>query len=321
MLILLDFYSTIDILMEIIRDIYSVQLKDTVLTTGNFDGVHLGHQYLITQMVEAAHKVSKKSVVVMFDPHPREVVQGHILSYLSFPEYKYEQIARLGVDVLVIIAFDVALSKWGTEEFIKKILVDRLGMSTFMVGFNHSLGNPTKPANLQDMGTCYGFDVVRAEAFHYLERSVSSSIIRRSILDGQVSEANLLLGKPYVLPCRVITGMKVGRTIGFPTANLALRFPKMLIPKDGVYAAQLKVGTDIFDGMLQVGYRPTLDDERGLTIEIHLFDFSSDLYEQDVDLLFVQYVRDNIKFPSVDELKTQLVLDKTKIRLLFTDDI
>lgn len=305
--------------MEIIRDIDSAQLHDTVLTTGNFDGVHLGHQYLITQLVEAARKVNKKSVVVMFDPHPREVLQGHVLSYLSFPEYKYAQMAKLGVDVLVIIAFDMALSKWGTEDFVNKILVDKLGMSTFMVGFNHNLGNPKKPADLQHMGDLYGFDVVRAEAFLCKEQSVSSSIIRNSILEGHVSQANLLLGKPYILPCHVTTGMKVGRTIGFPTANLALRFPKMLIPKDGVYAAQLQVGCEMFNGMLQIGHRPTLNDKRGLTIEIHLFDFAADLYNQDVDLLFVQYVRENIKFQSVDQLKAQLVNDELNIRLLFSN--
>lgn len=298
--------------MQIFKDIESIQLKNTVVTTGNFDGVHLGHQFLLGQLVKHAKATHRQSVVVMFFPHPREILSGgkSTLSYLSSQEDKYEMFEQCGVDVVVQIPFSLELAKWTADEFVKNILIDKLGLSLFLVGFDHKLGNPKSDTRVRPLADKYGFEMKECRSFESPVGEVSSSIVRECLIQGDCAKAAKLLGRPYSMQCTVVEGKKVGRSIGYPTANLSPIYQKSLVPAEGVYAVQVLHKQKKYGGMLQVGHRPTLDDGRGLTIEVHIFDFAEDIYTQTIDVSFVYFLRKNQKFSGIDALRLQLKDDE-----------
>lgn len=303
--------------MQIFKDIDLVQLNNTVVTTGNFDGVHLGHQYLLNRLVEHARGTDRQAVVVMFYPHPREVLSKGVgdFSYLSSQEDKYSMFERCGVDVVMQIPFSLELAKWSADQFVKRILIDKLGMSLFLVGFDHRLGNPKSDTRVAPLAEKYNFEMKECSSFVSPVGEVSSSIVKESLELGDVERTASLLGRKYAIRCIVVEGMKVGRSIGYPTANLRAVFSKKLIPAEGVYAVQIDFQGEVYGGMLQVGYRPTLDDGRGLTVEVHIFDFEKNIYGQQLVVKFVSFLRKNQKFSDINALRLQLKDDERLARI------
>ncbi len=316
--------------MHIYRNIESLNLKNTVLTTGNFDGVHLGHQFLLRHLAKCAQEEGGRALVVMFYPHPREVLAKDDTDffYLSTQEEKLTAFEKLGIDAVVEVPFSKALSQWGAEDFVKNILLKRLGMSLFLVGHDHKIGHPQKDQNLKTLSACHGFKIERCPIYIKDSEHVSSSLIRDKLALGKVSEAALLLGHPYAVQCTVIEGKKVGRSIGYPTANLLPVSTRKLVPADGVYAVRVKVKGKMYGGMLQIGYRPTLGDGRGMTIEVHIFDFKHEIYGEMLTVFFEALLRQNRKFSNISALRKQLGedkisavrhLDQTKIHIADTE--
>lgn len=303
--------------MQIIRDIANVKLEKAVLTTGNFDGVHLGHQFLLERLVDEAKQRQCPSVVVMFDPHPREVLgRADDLRYLCDETDKMAIIESCGIDIVVLLPFSKELASWSAKTFVSTILVDKLGMDFFLVGYNHRIGNPTLGGDLKEIAQELGFDLQSYMPFFVDEDKVSSSIIRQELIGGNLSQATHLLGRTYSINCVVVEGAKVGRSIGYRTANLKPLVAKMLIPAEGVYAVRVRIDDTVFGGMLQIGHRPTLDDDRGQTVEVHIFDFDRTIYSEHVTLEFLFFMRDNQRFDSLDELKRQLSIDEKDARQL-----
>lgn len=305
--------------MQLIKEIEGLEMNNTVVTTGNFDGVHLGHQYLLKELVNIAKKTKRRSVVVMFFPHPREVLSSDAsgLRYLSNQEDKYKIFEECGVDSVVEIPFSKELAKWTAEEFVKTILLDKIGMSFFFVGYDHKIGNPREECNLNYLSDKYGFELQQCDPLHTEKSIVSSSVIRNCLLEGDVERASQLLGRFYTIKCTVVQGKRVGRSIGFPTANLKPVFEKRLIPAEGVYAVNVKYGDKRYGGMLHIGYRPTLNDGRGLTVEVHVFDFDDDIYDQIVDVCFVAFMRANKRFDTIEDLRCSIEEDARKAKTLF----
>lgn len=302
--------------MQIYKEIKQLSLKDTVITTGNFDGVHLGHQFLLKELVSLAKNSGRLSVVVMFYPHPREVLspEDDTFRYLSSQEDKYRVFEECGIDVVVQIPFSKELAKWTAEEFVTKILLDKLGMSLFLVGYDHRLGNPKADTRVLPLSHKYGFEMKECRSFETEYGEVSSSIVRESLAKGDVKLSAQLLGRPYTMECIVEEGRKVGRSIGYPTANLKANYDRQLLPSEGVYAVKVMLDAKEYGGMMQIGYRPTLNDGRGLTVEVHIFDFNQDIYGHTLSVYFVDYLRANKRFSDIDALREQLKLDEHSAR-------
>ncbi len=304
--------------MQIFKELEDVFLKNTVVTTGNFDGVHLGHRFLIERLVSLAKARECQSVLVMFYPHPREVLGNTSFRYLSSPERNIGIFEEYGVDVVVQVAFTKELATWSAEDFVKKVLVDRLGMSYFLVGYDHHLGNPQKKTDFKTLSQKYKFELEQALPYEKNEVLVSSSVIRKALSEGDVKQAKQLLGREYAMRYRVVEGQKIGRSIGFPTANLQPIFEKHLIPAEGVYAVQVLYDREYYGGMLHIGQRPTLNDGRGLTIEVNIFDFNRDIYNKIVDVCFVAFLRENRRFETIEELQQCLQVDAENTKTCLT---
>lgn len=303
--------------MKIWEDIEKFRATNPVVTIGIFDGVHCGHHFLIDRLKDTAVKMNGSSVVVTLWPHPRVVLQkdADSLRYLLSLEEKKVKLAETGIDHLVIIPFTREFSMLESCEFVEEYLVKKLRLKHLLVGFNHKFGKGREGdySSLYSCANRFGFGISRLERYELAGEGISSSLIRELLLSGQLSEANNYLGYHYFLQGKVGEGNKLGRKMGFPTANIVPHDPHKLIPCDGVYAVEVETSEGILKGMLNIGYRPTLS--TGVvdkTIEVNLFDFDSDLYRQDVTIRFHFRMRDEKKFEGIEQLKAQLVNDKEK---------
>lgn len=296
--------------------------RQCVATIGFFDGVHRGHQCLVSQVCGLARKLCCPSLVVTFDKHPRQVLHSdYIPQLLSTLSEKKALLEATGIDRLEVLPFTHELSRMTALEFMQQVLRDRLDVQTLVMGYDHHFGcdGGTFP-DYVEWGRQAGIDVVLA---HELEgEKVSSSRIRRSLMSGDVRMANRLLGYCFSLEGVVVSGHQVGRHIGFPTANLKVQDDKLL-PAQGVYAVRVRVEEDTtYDGMLCIGHRPTLNNGDELSVEANLFDFNGDLYGRKVMLSMVDRLRDEQSFPSVQALQQQLEQDAVQARIILskTDD-
>jgi len=289
---------------------------------GNFDGVHRGHQAIIDHVNGLARGYDGESVLITFWPHPRVVLQPHLvnsLKFLTLMDEKKEILHKTGLDHLIIIPFTEVFSGLSYRQFIKDYLVYGLNMRHLVLGFNHQFGKNREGRfeNVQELATEFDFKVDKVGQLSINEELVSSSSIRNLILAGNVSKANACLGYNYFIDGQVGTGKKLGRTIGFPTANIQHISQKKLIPADGVYAVQLKIAGKNHNGMVNIGTRPTVNsDHSGKSIEVHIFDFSDDIYSRKIRLYFLDRIRDEKKFSGLEELKAQLVHDESAAREL-----
>jgi riboflavin kinase/FMN adenylyltransferase len=294
-------------------------LAKSVITLGNFDGLHLGHQELVRKVISRAKETGSQSVVVTFRPHPLKILAPEKCPpLLSIYEEKIRLFEQLGVDVLVKIPFSLEFAKMSPEDFVKGILCDLLGAKEIFVGFNYRFGRGREGniTILKTLGKRLGFTVREVEQVSLEGEVISSTKIRRLLKDGEVEHAARLLGRTYAITGIVVKGDGRGKGLGFPTANIA---PKhAIIPADGVYAVRLLVRDKFYDGIANIGMRPTFD-KHDRAIEVHVFDFNEDIYGEDISLYFIGKIREEKKFGSPEELIGQIRTDVETARAMLSD--
>ena len=287
-----------------------------VLATGFFDGVHTGHRLVIRELVRSANERGVESVVVTFWPHPRNVLQDDArnLRLLTSLEEKKLQLSALGVDWIEVLTFSRDFSQHTTAEYLRDIVRGRFGASAIVLGYDNRIGND----NLSTLETAAIARSLGMEVIHVPRGlDVSSTKIRTALSEGRVEDANAMLGYSYSLHGVVVAGNRLGRTIGFPTANMQLYEPLKLIPCDGVYAVEVETLGKRFKGMCNIGVRPTVSSGEYRTVETHIFDFEEDIYGLDIRLSFIRKIRDERPFPSLEALRQQLSQDKQEIIRIF----
>ncbi len=308
--------------MRVYRSLEGVHITKPVVSIGVFDGVHRGHRYLFEKMKEEARRLGGDTLVITFWPHPRLVLnhEPERIRYLSTIQGKEELIAACGIDHLVILEFTERIRSMDARTFVEEVLVKQVGVKVLVMGFDHVFGRDRKGdfAMVSALGRELGFRVVRVEALVIDGKIVSSTLIRDLLWAGDVATAEKMLGYPYFIMGRIVDGKRLGRSLGFPTANIRPDDEHKLIPRDGVYAVRVYLSGKEYGGMLNIGIRPTVSDGfPRKTIEVHIFDFHGDIYGQDVKVVFVERIRDERKFAGVEELAVQLQKDKeTALRLL-----
>lgn len=285
-----------------------------VAATGFFDGVHKGHQKVLSFLREIARQEGKKSAVITFWPHPRNVLQqqAYSLRLLTSLDEKKALVKGLGVNKFITIPFCKEFSRNTTREFLKDYLKDKYDVSTLIIGYDHRFGHDKLSHDeMMALADEVGIKVVKVSEFIQDENVISSTKIRNLLQEGNVERANDFLGYRYGLKGVVVSGQKVGRTIGFPTANMKLYEPLKLIPADGVYSVFVEVLGKVYIGICNIGTRPTVGESNERTIETHILDFDEDIYGLDIKIEFVGGIRSEKKFPSLDALKEQLQRDKS----------
>lgn len=307
--------------MNIFRSLDSIEkLKKTVVTSGTFDGVHLGHKKILNRLKELSAISGGESVVITFWPHPRMVVSedSQNLQLLSTIEEKIELFEQIGIQHLVIIPFTRAFSELTSTEFIQNILIDKICTHKLVIGYDHRFGKNREGSfeSLKQNCESYGFEVEEIPRQDIEDLAISSTRIRNALTSGDVTIAQELLGRPYSITGTVVKGKQLGRTIGFPTANLHIHESYKLIPANGVYVIQIHHKGDIYAGILNIGVRPTVDGTIR-TIEAHIFDFNKDIYGEDIKLIFLKHLRDEQKFDGIDALTSQIKLDKAQALAFF----
>jgi riboflavin kinase / FMN adenylyltransferase len=308
----------------IIHDGYeNLKLHEPVVTTGIFDGVHRGHRALLENLVSKAKTLSGESVVVTFSPHPRLVLDKNPdgLYFLSAPDEKIKLLDAAGVDHLVVIHFTKEFSAVSACDFVKGILVDRIRTRQLVIGYDHHFGRGGE-GNFETIEQCaesYGLEVERVKGFYTESGPVSSTSIRIALIAGDLAEANNRLGYFYALSGRVVKGRQIGRTIGFPTANLEPDYQHKLIPCNGVYAVEVRIGSENYPGMLSIGSNPTVNsDPMKRYIEVNILDFDKEIYDEKITLVFRKRLRDELKFENAVQLAEQIKIDRQQVvKLLY----
>ena len=298
--------------MEIRSDINHQPLPPTVATIGFFDGVHRGHRFLINQVKKAAVKDGLCSALVTFPVHPRQVMQStYRPQLLSSPKEKLELLETTGVDYCILLPFTQELSKLSAREFMQ-LLRDKFNIRMLVIGYDHRFGH-NRSDSFEDYcryGKELDIYMVRARAYTDGEDKISSSVIRQLLKEGEVGQAAKFLGYNYYLDGTVVDGYKVGRKIGFPTANLQVDCSDKLIPSEGVYAVYVYVEGKKWAGMLNIGHRPTLNNGKDLSIEVNILHFSEDIYHKEMRIEFVKYLRPEEKYDTIDALIAQMHKDR-----------
>ncbi len=288
---------------------------DTVLTVGTFDGVHEGHKTIISRVVETAKAKHAKSVLVTFDPHPREIIKAGIngIHLITTLQERAEILDKLGIDEMIVIPFTRDFSLISSEKFIREYLFEKIGLSKIIIGYDHQFGHNREgtKTTLKNLGNELGFEVEVVEAHEIGTITVSSTQVRKALEErGEVELAHKFLGHPYRITGTVVHGDKRGKSIGFPTANIKPDNVKKVIPKNGVYAVTIIIGNEHFKGMMNIGVRPTFEDGNARTLEVNIFDFNQEIYGLNVEIWFIKRIRDEMKFNGVDQLIMQLQKDK-----------
>lgn len=286
-----------------------------MVTVGTFDGVHKGHQQIFALMKEEAERCGGETVVVTFYPHPRLVIHSDSknLKFITTQERKYEIISRSQIDHLVIIPFTKEFSNLSSADFVKRYLVDKLNVHKLIVGYDHHFGKDRHGGfnELKGLSKIYGFELEEVTAQMIDGVPISSTKIRKALTEGNVRLANSLLGYDYSISGKVVYGNRIGRTIGFPTANIELEDEYKLISAVGVYACKVDYHGHIYKGMGNIGYRPTID-VGDLTIEVNIFDFDEEIYGDRIIIYFIERIRDEKKFDNLSALREQLTIDRAK---------
>ncbi|CAN5529724.1 bifunctional riboflavin kinase/FAD synthetase [soil metagenome] len=284
-----------------------------VVTSGTFDGVHVGHQKILSRLKEIAQKNKGETVILTFWPHPRFVLNpdDDSLKLLTTFEEKTSLLKDIGIDHLVSIPFTKSFSQMSSEDFIKKILVDKIGTKKLVIGYDHRFGKNREGSfeHLKNNAASYGFEVEEISRKDIDHVTVSSTKVRKALEDGDMNIARDFLGRFYSLTGMVIPGDQRGRIINFPTANLVVKEKYKLIPADGTYAVKVIFQGNIFKGMLNIGFRPTFGGQ-DKTIEVHILDFNENIYQQNLTINFVEMIRKEMKFKNLSDLQDQLVKDK-----------
>jgi riboflavin kinase/FMN adenylyltransferase len=294
-------------------------VRNAVVTSGTFDGVHLGHQKILKRIREIARSIQGETVLITFWPHPRLVLypDEHKLRLLSTFEEKTKLLRQFGIDHLITIPFTQEFSRLTSEEFIRKVLIDSIHTRKLVIGYDHRFGKNREGSfeYLKSNSHTFGFELEEISRQDVEEIAVSSTKIRKALESGDVKTAESCLGRPYELNGLVIKGQQIGRSIGFPTANIHIPNDYKLIPKDGVYAVEASVDGTLYKAMLNIGNRPTVDGTKK-TVEANLFDFQGDLYDKQITVYFREFLREERKFDSLEALKDQLIQDQRSAKSL-----
>lgn len=288
-------------------------IKNAIVTIGTFDGVHLGHQKILKRIIELAKASEGESVLVTFWPHPRFVLKPNddSLKLLSTFDEKAQRLENLGIDHLVKIEFTKAFSQLSSQDFIQKVIIDALHTKKLVIGYDHRFGKNREGSfeHLKENADTYGFAVEEISRQDIDDVGISSTRIRNALNEGDIDSVKNYLGRAYEINGKVIQGDKIGRTIGFPTANIKVNASYKLIPADGTYAVRLSMQNKMYTGMLNIGNRPTVNGQER-RVEVHIFDFEDSIYEEDLTIFFEHRLRPEKKFESIEELKNQLAKDK-----------
>jgi riboflavin kinase/FMN adenylyltransferase len=299
----------------------NLNLVSPVVTLGIFDGVHRGHRALLDCLVSSAKEAKGESVVITFSPHPRLVLERNRvnLSFLTTLEEKKALLEKANVDHLIILEFNNEFSKLEACDFIKQVLVEKIGTKHLIIGYNHHFGRSGEGDfnSIKHCAESFDFRIDQVQGFHTEEGAISSSSIRDALLNGRLDKANKWLGYSYSVNGKIIEGRKIGRSIGFPTANIKPDYHYKLIPANGVYAVEVLLDGLVYLGMLSIGSNPTVNNDTGIrSIEVHLLNFEKDIYGKAISVIFRKRLRDEIKFDNTKQLTEQMELDRRQTILL-----
>ncbi|XCI75046.1 MAG: bifunctional riboflavin kinase/FAD synthetase [Flavobacteriales bacterium] len=308
----MEIYSSVDTFLP---------TSDTVLTLGVFDGVHAGHRQLIMHLNQKARRTHSASVLMSFYPHPREILQLDLdLKYLTTSTEKIYLLGETGLQYLIIHPFTEAFAALSSEDFVRDLLLKKLRMKSLIIGHDHRIGQGRQGSyrQLKELAAMYGFELEQLSVYKLGAKVVSSTEIRKTLLNGDLSWANQALGYPYVISGRIVQGDRLGRKLGFSTANVQVP-SKKLLPRQGVYAVKADLRGQDHMGMLNVGMRPTVGgiDTR---VEVHLFDFDEMVYDEVIFIKLIHRIREEKRFDTLEALKTQLQRDEKTVRIIFTSE-
>jgi riboflavin kinase / FMN adenylyltransferase len=305
--------------MEVVHRLDTVRYdKNSVITIGAFDGVHAAHREILREAASRARELGGRSVVVTFEPHPKEVVSGGAkrVAMLCTPEEKLRRIAAAGIDMVFVVPFTYEFSRKTPREFYLEYIINGVGVTEVIEGYNHHFGRDREAgmSEVVELGDQYNFSVSAVKMMQVDGGSVSSTRIRNAIAEGDIALANRLLGYRYEFSGTVVRGHGRGKALGYPTANIILDDARKAVPKIGVYAAKAVVGGRRFGGMMAVGVLPTFFETHERTIEVNIFDFDEDIYDETVTVECIERTRDEKKFSSVPELVAEMGNDKSVIQ-------
>lgn len=289
------------------------QLKNPVVTIGTFDGVHKGHRVILDEVVKHAEQVHGESILLTFEPHPRKLLfPGQPLGIITPLSQKLDLITEAGIQHIVVVPFTWDFANMKAEAYIKDFLVEIFHPHSIIIGYDHRFGHDRKGdiKLLEAYASECSYELIEIPPQLIDEAAVSSTKIRHALTDGRIQEANLMLGRTYSLKGTVVHGNKLGRTLGYPTANIQPQEPEQLVPAVGIYAVRAVHNGITHDGMLSIGYNPTVSDKKELRIEANLFNFDEEIYGDTLEILFIKKLREEQKFASLDALKEQLHKDK-----------
>jgi len=299
-----------------------IPIKNAVVTTGTFDGVHTGHRVIISRINKIAKEIGGESVIITFYPHPQLVLhpEEKNIFVLNTQEEKIKLLENCGIDYLIIIPFTKEFASISYLDFIKNILIDKLHVKRLVIGYDHHFGNERKGSlqHLMDYGSKYNFEVEQISAQKISDTEVSSTKIRRALLSGDITTANNYLGYEYFFRGCVVHGNHIGTSIGYPTANIEISEPYKLIPANGVYAVIVELDNLKYDGMMNIGMRPTING-KNVTIEINIFNFDKNIYSEFLNVYVIEKLRDEIKFSGLEKLKEQLLNDKKTAKKILSE--
>lgn len=297
--------------------------KNSVVTIGTFDGVHKGHQKILSRLDNLANEMSGESILFTFYPHPRMVVfpDNHNLKLIQTIDEKIDALRDFGLDNLIIYPFTKEFSRLTAFEFVRDILVEKLKVKTLVIGYDHQFGRNREGdlEFLKESAKIFDFNVEEISAEEVQEVNVSSTKIRQSLMNGEIERTNEFLGRSFQCSGVVVEGQKIGRTMGFPTANIDLNNQHKILPKDGVYAVRVKFNGTSYNGMMNIGMNPTVvsKDSTEKKVEVHLFDFDADIYGEHVAVFLYRYIRNEKTFSNLEALKSQLKHDSKEVRNFF----
>lgn len=303
--------------MQVFRDIDDFQYdKKSAITVGTFDGVHLGHRKIIEKLNSIKDSKELRSIIITFEPHPQIVLKNRAkdIRILTTLEEKLEIFEELKIDITYVINFTRDFANTTAEEFYKNYLIDKIGINDLILGYDHMFGK-NREGNfdtLKILSENYHFTVDKVEEYKFEGEHISSTVIRNLLNEGNVKKVSLILGRPYSIKGKVVEGRKLGKGLGYPTANIDISDKFKLIPDIGIYTVSIELDSSLYFGMMSIGKNPTVTDEDIIKCEVNIFDFDENIYGKDIKINFIEYLRNERKFDSLEDLKKQMNCDKEK---------
>lgn len=307
--------------MQVHYGIENLHIDCPVITIGSFDGVHKGHVQVIEALKRVALRLKGETVIISFEPHPREVLypMEKRLGILTTLEEKTAILENDGIGHLIVLPFTRSLAELEYADFVRNILIDKIGLKGLVVGYDHRFGKNREGTfeKLKDLAEKYCFYLEQEEVYEENQININSTKIRNALQVGDIDRVNEFLGYPYTLTGKVVAGDKIGRSMGFPTANIQLKDDRKLLPASGVYAVKVKVGDARYRGMLNIGIRPTVSSSGKMRIEVNIFDFDREIYGEEIQIALMSRIRGERKFDNIEELRHQLTLDRQMVDKCF----